>query len=207
MSRPCATTRLTMYRPPIACHRASWSVPMPRSRGGSLAISATRTTTPYPQSRPRTSPTPVSQPPSPLTAGALCHHSATTATAPSPMTVRTPRPVTRPYSFLSRTDDGSPRTRREGLAGYAPAPARRAGSDRLVTVVTIPSLQTFRARHLTAWSCLVVINCPAPAWARTLSPLVTGTSRGLARFTRPCKRIVIAELSTQVDTSGFVNLD
>src|SRR5579859_1098977 len=145
MSRPCATTRLTIYRPPIACQRASWSVPRPRSSGGSRDISATRTTTPYPQSRPRTSPAPVSQPPSPLAPGVLCHHSATTTAPPATMTASRPRGPTRAGRFWGRTGAGLASGRRDepGRApvgclrpGYASAPAWRAGTDRLATLVT-----------------------------------------------------------------------
>src|SRR5580698_9512680 len=70
-------------RPRVACQRASRSAPIPRSTGGSRAISSTATTTPYPASRPRPSPTVVSRPPDPTIARVECHHRARTAAVPA----------------------------------------------------------------------------------------------------------------------------
>src|ERR1700735_436356 len=70
-------------RPRVACQRASRSAPTPRSTGGSRAISSTATTTPYPASRPRPSPTVVSAPPGPTMALVECHHRARTAAVPA----------------------------------------------------------------------------------------------------------------------------
>ena len=78
-----------MYRPPMACQRASLPVPMPRSSGGSRAISATSTTTPYPASRPRIRPAPVSASPSPVIGGVSRHHNALTPATPAAMMAST----------------------------------------------------------------------------------------------------------------------
>ncbi len=63
MNTTCPLVTLMTHRPPMECQRASRSVPTPRSSGGSLAISATRMTTPYPASRPSTSPMSISTAP------------------------------------------------------------------------------------------------------------------------------------------------
>src|SRR3984957_10529633 len=70
-------------RPRVACQRASRSAPTPRSTGGSRAISSTATTTPYPASRPRPSPTVVSRPPGPTMVRVECHHRTRTAAVPA----------------------------------------------------------------------------------------------------------------------------
>ena len=58
---------------------------MPFSSGGSRAISATRTTNPYPASRPSTSPAEVIRAPVVVGRGVLRHHRAITTSAPRPM--------------------------------------------------------------------------------------------------------------------------
>src|ERR1700722_11276090 len=82
---------------------------MPFSSGGSRAISATRTTNPYPASRPSTSPAAVIRAPVVVGRGVLCHHRAITATAPRPMRDST------------RTGSTSRAIPRPGLSGRAPA--------------------------------------------------------------------------------------
>src|ERR1700733_9050273 len=58
---------------------------MPFSSGGSRAISATRTTNPYPASRPSTSPAEVIRAPVVVGRGVLRHHRAMTTAAPMVM--------------------------------------------------------------------------------------------------------------------------
>ena len=82
------TSEMT-YRPPIACQRASRSAPMPRSSGGSLAMSATKTTNPYSgQQAEDLAWLPVSIAPRPWMTGVSRHHRATTAVAPRAMTAK-----------------------------------------------------------------------------------------------------------------------
>src|SRR5580693_239381 len=86
---------------------------MPFSSGGSLAISATRTTNPYPASRPSTSPASVIRAPVVVGRGVLRHHRAITTSAPRPMrdstsTGRIIRAIPRP-GRSGRADDAAGR--------------------------------------------------------------------------------------------------
>ena len=89
MNTTCAQVAVTTQRPPKACQRASRSVPMPFSSGGSLAISATRMMTPYPASRPVTSPMSVRMAPGVCMKSVSRHHRYMVPSRPSPMTAST----------------------------------------------------------------------------------------------------------------------
>src|SRR6185437_5728575 len=73
----------------MECQRASRSVPMPFSSGVSRAISATRTTTPYPARSPRISPMLISRAPGVDRNTVVFLHRQARPRKPSPMTVST----------------------------------------------------------------------------------------------------------------------
>ncbi len=85
----CATSRQTVYRPAIACQRATRSEPIRLSSSGTRAIRPTSTAQTYPHSSPAIRPAPVSQPAVPTTDPVSAHQSAVTAAAPAHSTAST----------------------------------------------------------------------------------------------------------------------